>query len=142
MDATLRCWQVGLSSLVLSILFLLSHQWWGMEQTLFAFGVLFLFGFAMSITIGMMYKIVPFLIWFHRFSSLVGKVKVPLLKDILPDSLARRQGKTFVLTGLVVLAGIGSGQDWVFRAGGVLMVVTSVFLFLNLTIAIRSKPNL
>jgi len=28
----------------------------------------------------MLYRIVPFLIWFHRFSILVGKVKLPFLQ--------------------------------------------------------------
>ena len=29
--------------------------------------------FAVAITDGMLYKIIPFLIWFHRFITLVGK---------------------------------------------------------------------
>ena len=46
----------------------------------------------------MLYKIVPFLIWFHRFSTLVGKVKVPLLKDVLPEK-PNKKPITTVRTG-------------------------------------------
>ena len=50
------------------------------ERLLFGFRLLILNGSAVAITDGMLYKIVPFLIWFHRFSILVGKVKVNFLQ--------------------------------------------------------------
>ncbi|NPA12696.1 MAG: hypothetical protein GXO45_01780, partial [Aquificae bacterium] len=42
------------------------------------FAVLLVFGFLATLIFGTLYKIIPFLTWFHRFSELVGKVKVPM----------------------------------------------------------------
>ena len=53
----------------------------------------------------MLYKIVPFLIWFHRFSTLVGKVKVPLVKDVLPEKLTKSQLQPTGLALLILLPG-------------------------------------
>jgi hypothetical protein len=47
----------------------------------------FILGFAMSIILGMLYKIVPFLVWFHLFRGGVSAVKVgiPNMKEIIPE---------------------------------------------------------
>jgi len=46
--------------------------------------VLFMLGFAMSLINGMLYKIVPFLVWFHLFRGGV-KRGVPNMKEIIPE---------------------------------------------------------
>ena len=46
--------------------------------------VLFMLGFAMSLMHGMMYKIVPFLVWFHLFRGGI-KSGVPNMKQIIPE---------------------------------------------------------
>ena len=53
----------------------------------------------------MLYKIVPFLIWFHHFSTLVGKVEVPLVKDVLPEKLTKSQLQPTGLALLILLPG-------------------------------------
>ncbi len=46
------------------------------------FGYLVLMGYLSMLIIGQMYKIVPFLAWYHKFSSKVGLEPVPMLKDM------------------------------------------------------------
>ncbi len=77
-DSSLRLWQGGILALCLSLPLGLLHLVSPGQQWLFLFGIFFIGGFAISVSIGMLYKIVPFLIWFHRFSSLVGQVRVPV----------------------------------------------------------------
>ena len=139
-DATLRFWQIGLLAFPLSLLCLAAQLFWPDEQLHFAFGLLFLMGFATTITNGMLYKIVPFLIWFHRFSTLVGKVKVPLLKDILPAKRTTAQLLTAVLALLTLLPGALLHIDWLVRAGAVFWLTSSGWLGLNLIFAFRQKP--
>ena len=139
-DATLRFWQIGLLAFPLSLLCLAAQLFWPDEQLHFAFGLLFLMGFATTITNGMLYKIVPFLIWFHRFSTLVGKVKVPLLKDILPAKRTKAQLLTAVLALLTLLPGALLHIDWLVRAGAVFWLTSSGWLGLNLIFAFRQKP--
>jgi len=139
-DATLRFWQIGLLAFPLSLLCLAAHLFWPDERLTFAFGLLFLMGFASTITNGMLYKIVPFLIWFHRFSTLVGKVKVPLLKDILPVKRTSGQLLQAALAMLTLLPGALLQIDWLVRAGAIFWLTSSGWLFLNLIIAFRQKP--
>ena len=139
-DATLRFWQIGLLAFPLSLLCLAAQLFWPDERLPFAFGLLFVMGFAATITNGMLYKIVPFLIWFHRFSTLVGKVKVPLLKDILPAKRTTAQLLTAVLALLTLLPGALLHIDWLVRAGAVFWLTSSGWLGLNLIFAFRQKP--
>lgn len=120
-------------SLVLGVLylgssyepFLLSCAW------LMFFG---LFGFAIT---GHMYKIVPFLVWFDKFSPLVGKQKVPMLADMLPKKSSQAQ-LVFCGVGVVIIAVAIIFQNAVFiKAGasflliGSIAFVRSVFYMVN-----------
>ena len=55
-------------------------------------GVLFIVGFGYSAINGMLYKIVPFLVWYHAQNRVaIGCRTVPSVKNILPDSIAIKQ---------------------------------------------------
>ncbi len=47
--------------------------------------LLFILGFALSVIHGMLYKIIPFLVWFHLFRGGIKK-GVPNMKQIIPES--------------------------------------------------------
>ena len=79
-DATLCFQQTGVLSFPLLLLCLTACLFRPKERLLFGFGLLILNGSAVAITDGMLYKIAPFLIWFHSFSILVSKVQVPFLQ--------------------------------------------------------------
>ena len=83
-DPALGAVRVGFAWLSLaSGLFVAGHL--GLERALDGAGLVMLLGFGLSFTHGMLYKILPFLVWFHRFSSQIGQPGVPLLGDILPQ---------------------------------------------------------
>jgi len=65
------------------------------------YGIIFLIGFASTLIVGQMYKIVPFLVWYHKYSSKVGIEKVPMLKDMFNESYADYQFY-LMMTGLVI----------------------------------------
>ena len=52
------------------------------------YGYLIIFGYISMLTVGQMYKIMPFLVWYHKYSSKAGLEKVPMLKDMFNDKLA------------------------------------------------------
>jgi cbb3-type cytochrome oxidase subunit 1 len=70
-----------------------------------AYAVMALAGWLGLTTLGQLYKIVPFLVWTHRFAPRMGKEKVPLLKDLYPQRLAT--GGFIALAGGLVLATAG-----------------------------------
>jgi hypothetical protein len=62
---------------------------WHGEPVLVALALLALVGWLGQSTIGYLYKIVPFLVWNTRFGPLVGKQKVPLMRDLLHERWSR-----------------------------------------------------
>lgn len=94
-DVTLLFWRFGMACLLLALALSLVGQampaWAGAQRVNFMMVFLFITGFAVSVVNGMLYKIVPFLIWFHLQSLLMGMVRVPNMKLIMPEPGMRRQ---------------------------------------------------
>jgi hypothetical protein len=67
------------------------------------YGFLALAGVVTLAILGMLYKILPFLVWYTRYSPLVGRAKVPALADMYR---ARLQAVSYWLW----LAGLGGGS--------------------------------
>lgn len=91
-----------------------------------AYALVGMVGFIGFTILGQFYKIMPFLAWYHRYSSLVGKTKVPLIKDIYDERLAWAgfwcaQPGLALLT-LSILAGSGVGV----RLGGGLLALGAI----------------
>lgn len=94
-DATLLFWRIATLSLIAcAVLWTVAQASPGIATNQaygLLLGMLMIAGFAVSAINGMLYKIVPFLVWFHLQSQAMGKVIVPNVKEILPDKIARRQ---------------------------------------------------
>ena len=93
----------------------------------------FMLGFIGFLINGHLYKIVPFLVWFERFSPLVGKEKVPMLHEMYPKKQASIM---FWYSSIgVVLGGVGLlvQNDFMFRAGVTLMIFGAIFLYLSMS---------
>ncbi|MDD5156701.1 MFS transporter [Sulfurimonas sp.] len=122
-----------LASLALATLYLIV----GYEPLLLGAGWLMFFGFFGFAITGHIYKIVPFLVWFERFSPLVGKQKVPMLADMLPKKSSSAQ-VLFCGVGVVVVAvAILLKDDMLIKAGasflliGAAAFVRSIFYMIN-----------
>ena len=99
-----------------------------------------IWGWAGLIVHGMLSRIVPFLIWFHRFAPLVGRVEVPSMRALLPE---RRLTVALALHVAAVLAGLTTplgGGALAARATAVLLVATAVVLGANLIHTLRQRP--
>ncbi|MCR4416184.1 MAG: hypothetical protein NUV92_00360 [Ignavibacteria bacterium] len=66
------------------------------------YGFTVLVGYVSFLIVGQMYKIVPFLVWYHKYSSKVGLQHVPMLKDMFNEKLAEIQFY-LMIAGLVLL---------------------------------------
>ncbi|BCD60728.1 MULTISPECIES: hypothetical protein [unclassified Nitratiruptor] len=77
-EPSIVAWYIALSSLfLLPLLFFVNTK---------IFSTLFLFGFAVTVMYGMLYKIIPFLAWFHI--SARGFFDMPTMKEMLDERLA------------------------------------------------------
>lgn len=107
-DPTLGYWRISMVSL------LAGAALWGVTRSIpvletspqveFWLGILLIFGFAIAVINGMLYKIVPFLAWFHLQAQLLGRAKVPNIKQLLPDAPVRRQKWASLAALLLLLA--------------------------------------
>lgn len=109
----------------------------GYEPLLLSAGWLLFFGFFGFAVTGHVYKIVPFLVWFERFSPLVGKQKVPMLADMLPKRSSSAQFLFCALGVVVVAVAMLLQNETLIKAGaafltaGALAFVGSVFYMIN-----------
>jgi len=80
-DVTVSYWYTSMLTLLLSVIF-----WWigYIEPLFFTLSFIsFSIGFLGSLLQGMIYKIIPFLVWFHLSSS--GKWDIPTIKEIIDE---------------------------------------------------------
>ena len=77
------------------------------------YGLLALLGLVGLAILGMLYKIMPFLVWFHSYSRQIGRAKVPALADMysVPLQIA---GYWTYLAGLIVA---GAATAWSHEMG-------------------------
>jgi len=92
------------------------------------YGLLGLFGLVGFAILGMLYKIVPFLVWFHSYSRHIGRAKVPALPDMYSVPL-QVAGYWSFLAGLVGLsvATVWSHAAGIRWGGGLLMLSLAIF---------------
>jgi hypothetical protein len=140
-DVTLDYWRLGMASLIASVAAWLAAQfssaWAQSDAYPVLLGVLFVGGFAVSVVNGMLYKIVPFLAWFHLQSQLQARVgSIPTMKQMIAEPAMRWQFRVHVLT--VALLAVGSVfPHEMHAAAGVALAVSALFLWFNLLSAVR-----
>ncbi len=95
------------------------------------YGFLGLMGVVSLSIIGMLYKIIPFLVWFGCYSGWVGRAKVPALSDLYSARL-QALGYWSFLAGLAVTGGaiVWSSPSGV-RVGGSALALSVIFLVIN-----------
>ena len=86
-DATVWFWRLGLSSLVLSMLFITLGQFTTLPYVK-PLSYIFFTAFALSIVFAMFYKIVPFLTWFHLNSQ--GYFTAPMMHEVIHPKTAKK----------------------------------------------------
>ena len=122
-------------SLILGIIYIINP----VSTLLLNIGWLSFYGFIAFIIIGHLYKIIPFLVWYERFSPYVGKKKVPMLADMIPVKSANMQ-LIFNTAGLIVVSiGIFSNIDPIFKSGISFLVVGMTFLVKDIMFMINFK---
>lgn len=117
-DATLSFFRLGMMALLCAALFALATLFFpAIDRLATLSAALFLLGFAMSLMHGMLYKIVPFLVWFHLFRGGV-KSGVPNMKEIIPENWMWRHLWLHRSTLLAVLfAPWWNGAAWLVALG-------------------------
>ena len=122
-------------ALILGVLYLGIHK----EQYLVASGWLLFFGFFGFLITGHIYKIIPFLVWFERFSPLVGKQKVPMLADMVPVKSSQAQFVFSAIGVIIVTIAILLKSDIYINAGASFLVVGALAFVRSMLYMINYK---
>ena len=139
-DVTLDFWRVGMGSLIAaSVAWGVRVMWNGPwpESMDLLIGMLMMFGFAGSVIAGMLYKIMPFLAWFHLQSMCALGKLAPNMKKILPDARQRLQFRSHVLALLLLCAAALWPRLFVYPAA-LALGAAAVLLEMNMITVVRA----
>jgi len=79
----------------------------------------------------MLYKIIPFLVWFGRYSQHIGRAKVPALADLYSPQLQAAGYWSWVAGLIVVCTAIVLTSEIGVRIGSILLAVSLGTLMFN-----------
>ncbi|MDA8110481.1 MAG: hypothetical protein M0015_17950 [Betaproteobacteria bacterium] len=137
-DVTLACWRLGMASLIAA------NALWALriaapaalpERADVLIGLLALVGFAGSIITGMLYKIAPFLAWFHLQAA--GGARAPNTSEILGVAAQRLQFRTHVAALALLVAAWAWPATLVYPAA-LALAASGVLLEANLLRVLRA----
>ncbi len=127
-DIWARSMFFGYGSLVVATLLGIVSLIFDIESILLSAVWFLVMGFVTFLITGHLYKIIPFLVWFERFSPLVGKERVPMLNEMYPKKMADWE---FALSAIgVVVAGLGILFKWndLYYGGVALLIAGAGFM--------------
>ncbi|HEY4732427.1 MAG TPA: hypothetical protein VIH66_04195, partial [Gammaproteobacteria bacterium] len=140
-DVSLQFWRTGLLCLFACVCVWLAMQSFtalkdapGLRVLL---GALFIAGFTVSVINGMLYKTVPFLIWLHlQAQNSSPRIRLPNMKDIIPDRHARRQLRLHIAAVLLLVCAVLE-PVWCPRVAALAFALSFLYLAFNLYAALR-----
>ena len=91
-----------------------------------AYGIAGVGGWAGLTLVGNSYKILPFLVWYHRYRFLAGRAAVPMISDIYNDRWATGVLAGYALGVALMAIGAGSAQLLLLRGGGAVLALSAV----------------
>ncbi len=127
------------SSLIICLLLGLIYLVFPSNRLLLGISWLAFAGFISYVIIGHLYKIVPFLVWFERFSPLVGKKKVPMLADMIPVKSANIQLFSSFIGIIIITIGIFFSSNDIYKTGVSFLLIGAVFLVKDIFYMINFK---
>ncbi len=126
-DVTINYWRVSSISLIIgSILFAVNIFYHSYLLSWFV-TVILGYGFVISLINGMLYKIVPFLSWFHISSR--GFFDMPTMKEMIKSKDEKNQ---FILHMLSFIGLLLLGFFSLEKITGILIVLSNIYLLYNL----------
>jgi hypothetical protein len=102
------------------------------DQRALLTGMLVMLGFAMSAINGMLYKIVPFLVWYHlQCDAALPRERVPNLKAIVNEDRALRQWRWHAVA-LALAVGAPLAPAVLARPAGLFLAFATLLLIRDL----------
>jgi hypothetical protein len=93
--------------------------------------------------VGTFYHVVPFIVWYHRYSDRLGYEAVPMVDDLYSDRIALVEFWLLAVgLGILWLGDVLAAPTWVLMVGGNLLGVGVLLFGANMTAAVwRHRPE-
>ncbi len=133
MDVTIYFWNIGLVALLLAGVIGLLLPWAAQdraENLRLTMGVLLLPGFLIAVIHGMLYKIIPFLTWFHLQSAYPRSGIIPNVRELQAPYRAKPQAAFYAISLLFLV--LACWFPSLSRGAGVLWAMDAWWLGSNL----------
>jgi len=128
-DVTLWYWKLSFYSLIASMAVWLFPSIINYHSSLIA--ILFAFGFLYSLLQGMVYKIIPFLSWFHLSSK--GYFTIPTLRDFIKEKNIKIQFFIYNSSLVFMLLATLVEEKFIYIGSALFIVSNLLFLFNMIT---------
>ena len=93
--------------------------------------ILFGIGFVISLMNGMIYKIIPFLTWFHLNSK--GIFDIPTMRDMIPIKLTKMQFYCHISSVILFFIGFAFEINIIIKIASMSFILSNIILFYNIT---------
>jgi len=106
-----------------------------------AYGSFIFFGFITSLIMGQTYKTLPFIMWLKVYRGKIGKLKLPLPKDLYSEKIAIAQVWFFATGFLLLLVGILTTIKAIVMISGITLFLSVALYNLNIFKIILHQPK-
>lgn len=106
-----------------------------------AYGSILMVGFITSLIMGQTYKTLPFIVWLKVYRGKIGKLKLPLPKDLYNEKIAVAQLWLFALGVVVFFAGIIVSNTFLIQLSGVTLFLSVILYNINMLKIIFHQPK-
>ncbi len=106
-----------------------------------AYGSAIVIGFITSLVMGQTYKTLPFIVWLKVYRGRIGKVVLPLPKDLYSEKIAIAQLWLFDIGFVLLLIGISASITRILFLGGTILLLSAALYNFNLFKIIFHKPK-
>ncbi len=126
-ETSIDFWKLSMISLILASALFIASFFIESYYLRWILSIIFLYGFVISLICGMLYKIIPFLAWFHISSR--GFFDMPTMKEMIEERFLRYQFYAHILS-LVFLIIYP-------KIAGIFIVISNILLLFNLWQAVK-----
>ena len=139
-DATVWFWRLGMGLLMFTMSITLLSNIIGVNRQLEYISYITFIGFALSIVFAMVYKIVPFLVWFHLSNQ--GYMEAPMMFDVIHPKRVKLHFKihSAMLLSWVVVIALQLDELFMFIPS-LLVMFSFLWLFYHLVMAIKKYDD-
>ena len=106
-----------------------------------AYGTTIIIGFITSLVMGQTYKTLPFIVWLKVYRGKVGRVILPLPKDLYSENVALAQTWLFAIGFAILLLGVLISAGKLVMTGGIVLSISVALYNFNILKIVFHKPK-